>query len=72
MLKDSDLYRERKEASISDLTGTTMLELVLVSTPIPIGIWLLSELKVGCVSENFTYRRMNFTLKSFTYFIARE
>ncbi|CAM9296987.1 unnamed protein product [Pylaiella littoralis] len=33
------------EAFISDLTGTTMLELVLVSVPIPMGLWLLAEAK---------------------------
>lgn len=42
-------YRERKEASVTDLTGTTMLELLLVSTPIPMGMWLLSEAKVRCI-----------------------
>ncbi|CAM9158988.1 unnamed protein product [Ectocarpus sp. 4 AP-2014] len=44
--EDADAYRERQEEFISDLTGTTMLELVLVSTPIPMGIWLLAEAKV--------------------------
>lgn len=46
--EDADAYRERQEEFISDLTGTTMVELVLVSTPIPMGIWLLAEAKV-CV-----------------------
>lgn len=49
--EDADAYRERQEEFISDLTGTTMLELVLVSTPIPMGIWLLPEAKVCVVSH---------------------
>lgn len=52
MLDDGGSYRERKEASISDLTGTTMLELVLVSTPIPMGMWLLAESKVSFLSSH--------------------
>ncbi len=34
------------EDFVSGLTGTTMLELVLVSIPIPVGLWLLAEAKV--------------------------
>lgn len=45
---DENSYRMRKEASVSDLTGTTMMELVLVSTPIPMSVWLLMEVKVRC------------------------
>lgn len=41
-----DDYRARKDASISDLTGTSMHELVLVSSIIPMGIWLHAEIKV--------------------------
>lgn len=44
--EDEHAYRERMEAFVSDLTGTTMAELVLVSIPIPMGIWLLGEVKV--------------------------
>lgn len=44
--EDEDVYRERMEAFVSGLTGTSMVELVLVSIPIPMGIWLLGEAKV--------------------------
>ena len=54
---DGDSYRKRKEASVSDLAGTTMLELVLVSTPIPTGIWLLAELKVSY--DSCDYRKLH-------------
>lgn len=47
-----DAYRERMEAFVSDLTGTTMLELVVVSIPIPMGLWLLAEAKVMCIGYN--------------------
>lgn len=47
--EDEHAYRERMEAFVSDLTGTTMVELVLVSIPIPMGIWLLGEAKVRFV-----------------------
>lgn len=47
--EDEHAYRERMEAFVSDLTGTTMAELVLVSIPIPMGIWLLGEAKVRLV-----------------------
>lgn len=47
--EDEHAYRERMEAFVSDLTGTTMVELVLVSVPIPMGIWLLGEAKVRLV-----------------------
>lgn len=47
--EDEHAYRERMEAFVSDLTGTTMAELVLVSIPIPMGIWLLGEAKVQLV-----------------------
>lgn len=46
--EDEHAYRERMEAFVSGLTGTTMAELVLVSMPIPMGIWLLGETKVRC------------------------
>lgn len=45
-------YRERMEAFVSGLTGTTMLELVVVSIPIPMGLWLLAEAKVMCIGYN--------------------
>lgn len=48
MFDRQDGYRERKEAFVSDLTGTSMAELLLVCTPIPVGLWLLAEAKV-CV-----------------------
>lgn len=49
--EDEHAYRERMEAFVSGLTGTTMAELVLVSIPIPMGIWLLGELKVRLVQN---------------------
>lgn len=61
--EDEHAYRERMEAFVSDLTGTTMAELVLVSIPIPMGIWLLGEVKVRlfycffrmCPREDYKY-----------------
>ncbi|CAM9376289.1 unnamed protein product [Hapterophycus canaliculatus] len=62
LLEDADAYRERKEAFVSGLAGTTMLELVLVSTPIPMGMWLLAEAKAllgGC--ENPSIRTLGWS-----------
>lgn len=39
-------YRVRQEAFVSNLNGTSMAEIVLVSIPMPLGLWLLSETKV--------------------------
>lgn len=46
MLDDEDAYRARKEGSVAGLTGTSMAEILLFSTPIPVGLWLLGEAKV--------------------------
>ena len=62
MNDDGKSYRERKEASISDLTGTTMLELVLVSTPIPMGMWLLAESQVSIITDH--QRVLDFSLST--------
>lgn len=45
-LDDAVSYRVRQEAFVSNLNGTSMSEIVLVSIPIPLGLWVLSETKV--------------------------
>ncbi|CAM9913139.1 unnamed protein product [Scytosiphon promiscuus] len=58
LLEDEDTYRERKEAFVSGLAGTTMTELLLVSMPIPMGIWLLEEAKAalgGCETPSLPF-----------------
>lgn len=62
MIEDSGAYRQRQIDSVSDLTGTTMKELILVTLPLPIGLWLLSEFQVGfCGNKPEASRKRNDT-----------
>lgn len=45
-MHDND-YRERQISFVSGLSGTTLAELVFVLLPLPVGVWLLAEMRVG-------------------------
>lgn len=42
----SSAYRKAQEAFVSNHTGTTMGEILLVTIPLPLALWTYAEIKV--------------------------
>jgi hypothetical protein len=43
---NSDEYKAAKEAFVSNLNGTSIWEIILVTVPLPVGLWAYAEMKV--------------------------